>query len=93
MIIFVLFVAENKFFSFLRDKIVTSDNDNNFNIVFITAIIRFEYNICGIRSTIFKEPLLINNLCIVLSVKKNPLIVKYKEKDKISKNSLIEVKL
>ena len=88
-----LLIAFNKFFSFLRDKIINSDKDNFFIIIFITEVITVEYNICGIWNNKFNYFLFIYILCIVSSVKKNALIVKYKEKDKINKDNLIEIKL
>ena len=42
---------------------------------------------------ILKFPLLLYILCIVSSVKKNPLIVKYKAKDNKNRDIFIEIKL
>ena len=52
-----------------------------------------EYIICEILNKISKLPLLTYKLCIDSSVKKNPFIVKYKEKDNKNKDILMAIKL
>ena len=59
----------------------------------ITDDIIEEYKINGIWCNILKEPLSSYISCIVSSVKKNPLIVKYNEKETINKAILTYIKL
>ena len=92
-IFFDFSIALDKSFSSLISKIFFSDKDNCFNIIFMTVEITEENKIWGIWYIKLKLPLSSYTLCIVSSLKKNPLIVKYKEKDTINKPIFIENKL
>ena len=77
-------------FSFFIDKMFASVSDNFFNKTFITAEIIVENNIWGIWNTILYTPLSSYILCIVSSVKKNPLIEKYNPNNNYNFNDIIE---
>ena len=85
--------AFSNFFSFFIDKICNSDKDNLFKIILIIADIIVEYNILGIWKIILNIPLSSVILCIVSSVKKKALTVKYNEKDNKSNDILMNTKL
>ena len=74
-------------FSFFNFNILFSDKHNNFNIWWINIEIIEEYKIFESWLKILKEPFEEYISCIVSSVKKNPLTVKYNEND--IKNRLI----
>ena len=82
----LLFWIELRVFSFFIDNKFPSDKDNVRNSISINEEIKEEYNIWGIRCIRLYEPLYTYILFIVLSVKKNALIVIYKEND--NKNNI-----
>ena len=92
-IFFAFLIAIFIFLCCLIDRIFFSDKDNNFNIILTIAETTEEYNICGIWKKISKTPLSSWILCIVSSLKKNPLTVKYKENDSKNNDNLRENKL
>ena len=92
-ILFELFIAWFILFCCFIVKTFFSDKDSNFKIIFITVEAIEEYNIWGIWKKILKPPFSSCILCIVSSLKKNPFIVKYKEKDIKNKDNFKENKL
>ena len=80
-------------FSCFKFKMFFSDKDNNLNTILTIEDIIEERNIWGIWYNKLKAPFPICILCIVSSLKKNALIVKYKEKDDKNNANLSDIKL
>ena len=74
-------------------SICFSDKDKFFKSIFIKEETIEEYKIWGILYKILYIPLSIYILCIVSSLKKNPLIVMYKENDTKKRDNFKDIKL